>query len=547
MEEEELIKDKFPEEGSIVEVKSDEEGLKGVYFTATVIASAAACVSSSSKEKKKKKKSEKQVVVVYVEYQNLLADEKGSGSGSEERLREYADICNVRPLPLQEIESESVRRIEEGALVDAFYKDGWWTGVVKKRVNATRFVVTFEDPPDELEFGLSQLRLHLDWVDGTWVLPHNYQDKAQLDTGEFDQRKKRGRPKKILNESIEKTPVTASGDLSGKDGDPHGTPEAVIMGTVASSSNLEEMALNEDKLTNGHSDLIIGKRNMRKRTLEKVATESAGRTLKRGTRRIKDERTALRVEDSLDASVGKNMEVNCSMEGEKVVTESPCNVPDDAPLSKWIERRHSASITDGSRTSPVSTMEQCTENGEKQRDAVVLEEPEGLTQTSALVDKDPIVSNEHQSLPLFVKNSDCKESLREGLVIGYMVAFSRVVEKASGLQLHDPKSITDDIMETLADLKTYGFDVKVVQDRVTELLELKDKKEKLVNEVHELNNQILEHMQVRNRIEEEIRKLQSAKEKEDGEIASLQARLGETEESILNVGRIFEGIASSTL
>ncbi|KAL0371569.1 UNVERIFIED_CONTAM: hypothetical protein Sangu_0475000 [Sesamum angustifolium] len=142
-----------------------------------------------------------------------------------------------------------------------------------------------------------------------------------------------------------------------------------------------------------------------------------------------------------------------------------------------------------------------------------------------------------------------------------MVTFSSVVEKTSRLQVSDPISITDDILETLADLERQGFDVRTVRERVAELLSVKDKQEKLVDEVDKLNNQILEHNREKSRIDEEIREInehigklqkklslaESAKEKEDDEIASLLARLKETEESISKVGRDFEGIAASRL
>lgn len=240
--------------------------------------------------------------------------------------------------------------------------------------------------------------------------------------------------------------------------------------------------------------------------------------------------------------------------------------------------------------SPLSTVEQCIENGKKQRDDIVPEEdsekqPENGMVASVLVDKGSIVPCEQQSLP-FVKNTvlwrtiesmevfkripqrphfqpleHFRESSREGLAIGYMVTFSCVVERTSRLQVNDPKSITDDILETLADLERHGFDVRAVQERITELLVVKEKQERLVDEVSELNKQILEHNLEKIRIDEEIREInehigklqkklslaESAKEKEDDEIASLLARLRETEESIKNVGRDFEGIAASRL
>ncbi|KAH6823912.1 hypothetical protein C2S53_013608 [Perilla frutescens var. hirtella] len=140
--------------GSGVEVQTDEEDFKGVYFSATV------CAPPISPKRSGRKKSRK----LYVEYQNLLAHEDGS-----DRLREFVDVAFVRPVPpLQEIS----KGFQPDDVVDAFYKDGWWTGVVTRAAEGgDRFVVTFNNPPDELEFGLGELRAHLDWVNGSWVRP----------------------------------------------------------------------------------------------------------------------------------------------------------------------------------------------------------------------------------------------------------------------------------------------------------------------------------------------------------------------------------------
>nr|GMC48978.1 DUF724 domain-containing protein 6-like isoform X2 [Ipomoea batatas] len=71
---------------------------------------------------------------VYVEYVNLLSDEDGHK-------------------PLREL------------------KDGWWTGVVTRLLNSFRYTVTFQNLPDELEFGLSNLRFHRQWLNRKWVQP----------------------------------------------------------------------------------------------------------------------------------------------------------------------------------------------------------------------------------------------------------------------------------------------------------------------------------------------------------------------------------------
>lgn len=132
--------------GSSVEVKTEGKEVNGVYFSATVIRSATSCTNECEK--------------LYVEYRNLLAQD-----GSHP-LREYVEVSSVRPAPPLEV----VNGFEPNDVVDAFYKGGWCTGVVTRVVEGgNRVAVMLQNRPDELEFGLAQLRAHLEWVDGSWT------------------------------------------------------------------------------------------------------------------------------------------------------------------------------------------------------------------------------------------------------------------------------------------------------------------------------------------------------------------------------------------
>lgn len=233
----------------------------------------------------------------------------------------------------------------------------------------------------------------------------------------------------------------------------------------------------------------------------------------------------------------------------------------------------------------MNTVEQCTdERLNLDTDAVVLEELNVRQKKTGKEVSCSVEPDEEWSLPVkqsviwgviksmevfqrlpqnphFAPLKTYRESLREGLAIGYMVTFSSVVEKVSKLQFSDPKSVTDDILETLEDLEEHGFDVTVVRDRITSLLAVKVKQGELANEADKLNDQCLERNSEKSRIEkeiretsEQIRKLQeklslaeSAKETEDSEIANLQARLTEIEENIMNAEHELNTVASAIL
>ncbi|KAG6399904.1 hypothetical protein SASPL_141389 [Salvia splendens] len=63
-----------------------------------------------------------------------------------------------------------------------------------------------------------------------------------------------------------------------------------------------------------------------------------------------------------------------------------------------------------------------------------------------------------------------KENQREGLAIGCMVTFMDVVEAIRSLKFSDPKSVADELQETLLDLERYGFQVGAVRERANEQL-----------------------------------------------------------------------------
>ncbi|XP_068336187.1 DUF724 domain-containing protein 3-like isoform X3 [Pyrus communis] len=146
--------------GTEVEVKSDEEGFKGAWFRATIVTSP---TNSSSKKRKR----------ALVEYKNLVTED-----GSKQ-LKEYVDSVNLRPTPPQLAD----RNFYVGDVVDADYRDGWWTGVVGEALDSnSKYRVVFTNPPDLIEFQKERLRLHQDWVNGEWVRPNKQDVLAASDT-----------------------------------------------------------------------------------------------------------------------------------------------------------------------------------------------------------------------------------------------------------------------------------------------------------------------------------------------------------------------------
>lgn len=135
-----------------VEVTSDDDGFRGAWYVAKITQDPKLMDN-----------------YVEVEYNELLVEDNES-----KKLTERVHVSFVRPLPpvgkgLNEV-------IEVNDVVDAFFNDGWWVGVVEDVVDDGRkFVVSFDDPPDTMVCRRSDVRVHFDWVDGNWEKPQKKQ------------------------------------------------------------------------------------------------------------------------------------------------------------------------------------------------------------------------------------------------------------------------------------------------------------------------------------------------------------------------------------
>ncbi|XP_031482736.1 uncharacterized protein LOC116252537 isoform X2 [Nymphaea colorata] len=151
------------QQGSLVEVISDEDGLRAVWFSAKVL---------EVKEGK-----------AYVCYNDLLSDE-GTGQLQEWIPLEAAHgkpprIRTAHPTTAMQFEGTRKRRRAAmgnhnwsvGDHVDAWMRDGWWEGVImeKNKEDQTKLTVHFPDEGDISTVRTWNIRPSLVWKDGQWV------------------------------------------------------------------------------------------------------------------------------------------------------------------------------------------------------------------------------------------------------------------------------------------------------------------------------------------------------------------------------------------
>ncbi|KAK6265234.1 hypothetical protein QUC31_016071 [Theobroma cacao] len=138
---EKRLKAKFPK-GMKVEVKSDEYGFEGSWFSAVI-------VDSLGNDK------------YLVEYLTLKTEDQ------EALLREEAYASYIRPHPPHAEHAYPYQLLEN---VDAWYNDGWWIGQIVKVFTGWRYTVYFRTTNEELEFEHGDLRPHQEWINGKWVI-----------------------------------------------------------------------------------------------------------------------------------------------------------------------------------------------------------------------------------------------------------------------------------------------------------------------------------------------------------------------------------------
>ncbi|KAH9622093.1 hypothetical protein KSS87_002647 [Heliosperma pusillum] len=145
---------------SRVEIKVDEEGFHGVIFSAKII-------TPPTKTTKK----------VLVEYETLLAE------NGIKPLREKVDLAQIRPI--QPNETNNVFLLDD--IVDAYYNDGWWEGVITQVLGDCKYSVYFKPTNEQSEFKGSDLRFHREWDGGKWIPPFDETENSSwaIDRGQI--------------------------------------------------------------------------------------------------------------------------------------------------------------------------------------------------------------------------------------------------------------------------------------------------------------------------------------------------------------------------
>ncbi|KAJ9554172.1 hypothetical protein OSB04_018217 [Centaurea solstitialis] len=514
--------------GSLVEVSSDDPGFHGAWYVATfldevVLQQDQDHQSSSSKGSNHKTKNSKKIGY-RVKYVSIA--EEGN---LDERLTEIVDPSFVRPSPpryprgsisTNNDQAEYYYCYEVFEVVDAYLLDGWWMGVVTKVVdNGDKYMVWFEFPPEQVEVKRSNLRLHVDWIDGRWQIP----------------------PKK--------TPVPAQE-----------TQESAI----TKAEHQDPLLLEQEMSITETCETVAGKSSRkRKRALSVRAlfnVESCNAYIQESGKRASSaivEMTTGLDEQPLSAwyhgVLKKTRKLANSFRSKAFVFL--------APLYIWFRSLGGiywakfdlvdlilvlvCILIAGSRRS-------ACDHGVEPSDSLIPavinnREMTEYQQGWPFIKRSPIwaaieslelYQNPPQK-PHFSLLKEVKEDRREGLAIAHLVTFANVVERTSELKWDDPDDMILNSLESLVELETHGFDVGAIRARLNELLSRKAQAGELQDKVKQMDKDLQERNLEMSKIDEELGELkgkmqdlkeklaESAKKKnvKDEEIKTLQSNV----------------------
>ncbi|KAL4562094.1 hypothetical protein LXL04_034286 [Taraxacum kok-saghyz] len=561
--------------GSTVEVSSDEEGFYGAWYVATLVdivdASPTKTRGSNKRNRDKKK------VGYLVRYATLFKEDNVN-----EHLTETVHPSYVRPLPPLNLRRDNDNQLvvaeaetEEGNggdfelydVVDAYLRDGWWIGVVRKVIvdgEMKKYVVSFECPPEELEFEGSQVRYHVDWIKSRWKLrlqktPNQESgDKKGTQTSNSNnasnngvpltpskgalmtdsayltisprlsaKKKSRSRKKAVTNV---KTISGVNGSVEyrrtkrvvniGEDEDLHENfHSSACVENSGSKGNTEDMVSEMEKSgekTKNQDSLILEEEMITKETCETQDGNSQRKRKRRRLTRSQSERPNRSLEDNYERLFSDIDEITTEL--------------DEQPLSIWcqgllhsppVSKTHFSSSNIGSYW---VYLENSGSTALEHEEPIAAPKPTMVNQSQTtenqhvwpFVKKSPIWATLeslelYQNLsqnPHFAPLLETKEDLREGLAIAHMVTFTNVVQRTTNLQWTDPTDVINNSLETLVDLEANGFDVGPVRARLDELLAKKHEVGRLEGEMKEAEKEVEKYNSENTAIDEEIKGLE---------------------------------------
>ncbi|KAF6141986.1 hypothetical protein GIB67_037954 [Kingdonia uniflora] len=499
--------------GQPVEVRMDDEGFEGAWYSAKIVQLSLESPASRLKSK------------LFVMYDNLSTE--ADGKGVKKPLTEHVHVSNIRPIPPKE--EDPTFGINE--VVDVYYNDGWWKGDIIEVLEDSVYVAYFSIRGEKLEVERRNLRVHLEWIDGRWVLPEELQKQKEQQTV-------------VSYLNVIKPPnyeefkqVTPISEKKGKfSKEKFKNPNPFFNGIEFLGLKKCQVGKVSHIPCEKHLKLSIEQKELLDdRTTQKNITSTMNPSAKKTIRKPTNKRMGDQI-STLSSKRGRTESPTASMKSPTEGQKSN-NATDEQP-----PRQKDDNCTPSLQVSPSQEFS-CTTNKAKASEDGLSEEPETSFDNFSFLNVVPVdciperetsernevhVKSATADLPLlefqlesenlpFVRKSSMWEIVqdfdvfqqmpqkphfrplemfheqhREGHAIGLMITFSTVVETTFNSRLDTPMSVFEGSLKVLADLELHGFEVQKVRTRIEELLKRKDSRVLLEKESKTVKGEIFE-------------------------------------------------------
>ncbi|KAH7537733.1 hypothetical protein FEM48_Zijuj03G0124200 [Ziziphus jujuba var. spinosa] len=460
----------------------------------------------------------------------FLVQTKNSKIGEDGLHKITVELHQIRPHPPQvEVKFGLFEK------VDAFDGLCWWVGVIAKVLIDGRYTVTSMRAKEVKEYDGSELRPHLEWVEGRWdtkpmnvtngpdcipQYPHacnstkdfllatrnessgarmeNAGEETSCSTNKGDSHKEQnngGVSNAIQGKGEEDKLPIASGQAAAVGEEQNG------VGVITVDCTTDKVELPMTALIEVSGDQLNGAAGV-----EDCGTDKSELTLA-----VRGSEDVLRDVKALVSAT------DCSTEDVMLVDMdgiSSNSISDNQPLLVPINEM------------PINEIHPI-ENADDSGPTGYIEQNSGLSlpfvKTFSIwqrIESMEVFRKLPQN-PHFQPLVKSKEVYREGLAIGYMLAFVSMVEMIANLEIDTPGEFFNDATETLAEMEKMGFNVEALRGRLSELQLVQVKLRQLEDESEGIKNKIIESTHDKTQTNEEVDELLQEMKKLEEEKARL--------------------------
>ncbi|EOA20244.1 hypothetical protein CARUB_v10000545mg [Capsella rubella] len=540
-------------EGCEVEVSYNNNVIEGVWFKAIIEAKPPTNPSSVSKE-------------LFV---RLLKDD------SSTPLCEIIHKASIRPIPPKSV--QALIDIEIGTIVDADYKQAWWTGFVVKEISDGKCFVFFDSLSDIILFDRKHLRPHLEWVDkqiSSWWFTESTRNseflKRLAEEPMFSPGTMVELSSKRNGDEVVWVPAMVIKEFKEDDGDdykyivkdmpligksyesrPTKTVDLRSLRPIPPSIRVEEYQLEEfiEVYNDGigwrqgrfmeNQVLVMGSLSQKWCVLLMEATKKKMMFKKSDLRPLKVWEDGVWKKRELSSTQGPGDEMGNEFDPPVTpppgITTTPLKQIEAETQRKIFSKKPLPRIQRGSGNDSTRENENSKDiNRKRKREDNIcsvarVEEDKAKDTTMVLpfekklpiwktLESMEVFKTVPQS-PHFSLLAETREESREMLAVGMMLTFSGLLEEVKLLPLSETISSFISVSKSLAELEKHGFNVKAAQLRIYKLLTIKSMQSKKKEELKGAKKATAEKESAKVENERKILELQRLNEEMEKEIA----------------------------